>query len=210
MTLSSMIGERGKIINNNIWAHQVINHHLRILRLHHSHSLVPVLIDFIRDAGVHKLGERLQEISNSASKEFSLEKAMAKMKGEWEHVSVNTIYSNILERTSIGWFPVALEYLWYISCTEVFGRCVQNVCKFFSHPEISLVWREICGGRLLRERFLLCPFSALALSHCIASFSFRRILSPVRQKSYACVQLQNFQQSVSFHFQPEIENPQLL
>ena len=39
------------------------------------------------DAGVHKLGERLQEISNSASKEFSLEKAMAKMKGEWEHVS---------------------------------------------------------------------------------------------------------------------------
>ena len=40
------------------------------------------------DAGVHKLGERLQEISNSASKEFSLEKAMAKMKGEWEHVSI--------------------------------------------------------------------------------------------------------------------------
>ena len=36
---------------------------------------------------MHKLGERLQEISNSASKEFSLEKAMAKMKGEWEHVS---------------------------------------------------------------------------------------------------------------------------
>ena len=55
------------------------------------------------------MGERLQEISNSASKEFSLEKAMAKMKGEWEHVSVNTIYSNILERTSIGWFRVAFD-----------------------------------------------------------------------------------------------------
>ena len=38
------------------------------------------------DAGVHKLGERLAEISSSASKEFALEKAMAKMKGEWEHV----------------------------------------------------------------------------------------------------------------------------
>ena len=61
------------------------------------------------DAGVHKLGERLQEISryifwiyllfslnscpftrnlmcSSASKEFALEKAMAKMKGEWEQV----------------------------------------------------------------------------------------------------------------------------
>ena len=38
------------------------------------------------DAGVHKLGERLQEISGAASKEFALEKAMAKMKGEWEQV----------------------------------------------------------------------------------------------------------------------------
>ena len=38
------------------------------------------------DAGVHKLGDRLQEISSSASKEFSLEKAMGKMKDEWEHV----------------------------------------------------------------------------------------------------------------------------
>ena len=38
------------------------------------------------DAGVHKLGERLAEISSSASKEFALEKAMSKMKGEWEHV----------------------------------------------------------------------------------------------------------------------------
>ena len=38
------------------------------------------------DAGVHKLGDRLQEISSSASKEFALEKAMGKMKDEWEHV----------------------------------------------------------------------------------------------------------------------------
>ena len=38
------------------------------------------------DAGVHRLGDRLQEISSSASKEFSLEKAMGKMKDEWEHV----------------------------------------------------------------------------------------------------------------------------
>jgi hypothetical protein len=35
---------------------------------------------------VHRLGDRLQEISSSASKEFALEKAMAKMKGEWENV----------------------------------------------------------------------------------------------------------------------------
>ena len=32
------------------------------------------------DAGVHKLGERLAEISSSASKEFALEKAMAKQR----------------------------------------------------------------------------------------------------------------------------------
>ena len=112
MTLSSMIGERGKISNHKYLSssgHQSSFKNLKITS--QPLSFVPVLIDFIRDAGVHKLGERLQEISNSASKEFSLEKAMAKMKGEWEHVSVNTIYSNILERTSIGWFPVALEYL---------------------------------------------------------------------------------------------------
>ena len=30
--------------------------------------------------------DRLQEISASASKEFALEKAMGKMKDEWEHV----------------------------------------------------------------------------------------------------------------------------
>ena len=35
---------------------------------------------------VHKLGDRLADISSSASKEFALEKAMGKMKGEWEHV----------------------------------------------------------------------------------------------------------------------------
>ena len=40
-------------------------------------------------------------------------------------------------------------------------------------PHISGVEREICGGRLLRERFLLWPFSPPTLSHCIASFSFR-------------------------------------
>ena len=30
-----------------------------------------------------------QDISNAASKEFALEKAMAKMKGEWENVRFN-------------------------------------------------------------------------------------------------------------------------
>ena len=44
------------------------------------------------DAGVHKLGERLQEISGAASKEFALEKAMAKMKGEWEQVVMATTF----------------------------------------------------------------------------------------------------------------------
>lgn len=69
-------------------------------------------------------------------------------------------------------------------CNEIFGSWIFLVWQIIS-VNSYLVWRlaaadisagverEICGARLLRERFLLCPFSAPTLSHCIASFSFR-------------------------------------
>ena len=69
-------------------------------------------------------------------------------------------------------------------CNEIFGSWIYLVWQIIS-VNSYLVWRlaaadisagverEICGARLLRERFLLCPFSAPTLSHCIASFSFR-------------------------------------
>ena len=85
MTLSSMIGDKN-CLNDQI----IIVITISMITCT---NIVIILLNIKNmgsssDAGVHKLGERLQEISNSASKEFSLEKAMAKMKGEWEHVSV--------------------------------------------------------------------------------------------------------------------------
>ena len=89
--------------------------------------IIPV--QCVVDAGVHKLGERLQEISNSASKEFSLEKAMAKMKGEWEHVSV----LHILDRFPgyqiafivigcIGWYwMVFVDNGWFLDGIGAWG-----------------------------------------------------------------------------------------
>ena len=63
---------RWDLLHYNIW-----------LQVKHGEDMT---LSSMIDAGVHRLGDRLQEISSSASKEFALEKAMGKMKDEWEHV----------------------------------------------------------------------------------------------------------------------------
>ena len=85
--------------------------------------IIPV--QCVVDAGVHKLGERLQEISNSASKEFSLEKAMAKMKGEWEHVSITYIgsfswVSDSFHRYWMYWM-VFVDHGWFLDGIGAWG-----------------------------------------------------------------------------------------
>ena len=68
---------------------------------------------------MHKLGERLQEISNSASKEFSLEKAMAKMKGEWEHVSDGGDDGSAMVVKVVLTIVVVVMVIWWEICESL-------------------------------------------------------------------------------------------
>ena len=76
---------------------------------------------------------------------------------------------------------VAARYIW---CGERYIRLGKYLWILIRcGGQIYLVWREICGGRLLRERFLLWPFSAPTLSHCIASFSATHPHPPAQSHS---------------------------
>ena len=113
---------------------------------------------------------------------------MAKMKGEWEHVSdggdggydgsvmvVKVVVTIVVVVTKSkksklnngSWSKY--DWKFYLSWGNYNERdlCVRS--------EISLMGGWICGGRLLWKRFLLWPFSALPLlpPPAIEPFSFR-------------------------------------